>query len=86
MNILTVESYVQSIRGSSTTIGCQNVTLACDEFFRACERKNIAGCHKALLQLIREFYHTRDVQKKIVELEREIIYLATKTHAQDQLY
>ncbi|RZC87482.1 hypothetical protein C5167_036018, partial [Papaver somniferum] len=78
MNIPTVESYVQTIRGSSTTIGSQNVTLSCDEFCRASERKNIAGCHKALLQLIREFYHTRDVFKKIIELERKIIYLATK--------
>ncbi|KAI3985094.1 hypothetical protein MKX01_027180 [Papaver californicum] len=61
MNMPAVESYVQSIRGSSTTIGCQNVTLACDEFCRSSEPKNIAVCHKALLQLIREFYHTRDV-------------------------
>ncbi|MCL7037827.1 hypothetical protein MKW94_029059 [Papaver nudicaule] len=81
MNIPAVESYVQTIKGSSTTIGSQSITLACNEFCRASERNNIAGCHKALLQLIREFYHTKDVFKKIIELERKIIHLATKTHA-----
>ncbi|MCL7030257.1 hypothetical protein MKW94_025665 [Papaver nudicaule] len=81
MNIPAVESLIQTIRGSSTTIGSQNVTLTCNEFCRASERKNIAGCHKALLQLTREFYHVKDVFKKIIEIEHKIIYFATKPHA-----
>ncbi|KAI3906397.1 hypothetical protein MKW92_011617 [Papaver armeniacum] len=75
LDIPEVAAYVHTIKGGSLTLGCKKLTAACNEFARCSDRNNIAGCHKALMQVVSEFNCVKDVFQKVIELERKIFNL-----------
>ncbi|XP_026389227.1 histidine-containing phosphotransfer protein 1-like isoform X3 [Papaver somniferum] len=75
LDIPEVAVYIHTIKGGSLTLGCKNLTAACDEFARCSDRNYIAGCHKALMQVVNEFSRVKEVFQKVIELERKIFNL-----------
>ncbi|KAI3977803.1 hypothetical protein MKX01_040548 [Papaver californicum] len=75
LDIPKVAVYVHTIQGSSLTVGSKKLTAACSDFVRYSDLENIAGCHKALMQIVSEFNRVKDVFQKVIELERKIFNL-----------
>ncbi|MCL7031504.1 hypothetical protein MKW94_027298 [Papaver nudicaule] len=75
LHIRTIAALIETIKGSSLSVGSEKVTQACNEFQKAKEQWKLAKCEKALLQLRCEFNHVKSVFVEIIKLERKIVFL-----------
>ncbi|XP_019051903.1 PREDICTED: histidine-containing phosphotransfer protein 2-like, partial [Nelumbo nucifera] len=62
-----VDSYVHQLKGSSSSIGAQQIKLACIDFHQACLDNNKDGCLQALNKIKYEFYHLQSKFKTVIQ-------------------
>ncbi|CAL9107926.1 unnamed protein product [Musa textilis] len=55
-----VDAYVHQLKGSSSSVGAQNVKLACIQFRQFCEENNKDGCLNALNVVKHHYYLLRN--------------------------
>ncbi|RZR77850.1 hypothetical protein BHM03_00003052 [Ensete ventricosum] len=55
-----VDAYVHQLKGSSSSVGAQNVKLACIQFRQFCEENNKVGCLNALNVVKHHYYLLRN--------------------------
>ncbi|URE25351.1 histidine-containing phosphotransfer protein [Musa troglodytarum] len=74
-----VDAYVHQLKGSSSSVGAQNVKLACIQFRQFCEENNKDGCLNALnvvkhhYYLLRNKFDTMLQESNRTRLERSIV-------------
>ncbi|XP_008776068.2 histidine-containing phosphotransfer protein 2-like isoform X1 [Phoenix dactylifera] len=73
-----VDAYVHQLKGSSSSVGAQNVKLACIQFRQFCEDNNKEGCMRALNVVKHEYYHLRSKFETMLHLENRIQAYETK--------
>ncbi|KAJ0962033.1 hypothetical protein J5N97_029861 [Dioscorea zingiberensis] len=54
-----VDAYIHQLKGSSSSVGAQNVKLACVQFRHSLEENGRDGCLQALNMVKREYLHLR---------------------------
>uniref|UniRef100_B3TLT2 Histidine-containing phosphotransfer protein n=1 Tax=Elaeis guineensis var. tenera TaxID=51953 RepID=B3TLT2_ELAGV len=67
-----VDAYVHQLKGSSSSVGAQNVKLACIQFRQFCEENNKEGCVRALNVVKHEYYRLRSKFETMLQLESRI--------------
>ncbi|XP_072996819.1 histidine-containing phosphotransfer protein 2-like isoform X2 [Typha latifolia] len=67
-----LDAYVHQLKGSSSSVGAQNVKFACVQFRQFCEENNKEGCIQALNVVKHEYYHLRNKFEKMLQLEQRI--------------
>ncbi|XP_072970270.1 histidine-containing phosphotransfer protein 2-like isoform X2 [Typha angustifolia] len=67
-----VDAYVHQLKGSSASVGAQNVKLACAQFRQFYEENNKEGCIRALNVVKHEFYRVRNKFDNMFQLEQRI--------------
>ncbi|XP_068660465.1 histidine-containing phosphotransfer protein 2-like [Aristolochia californica] len=73
-----VDAYVHQLKGSSSSVGAQQVKLACIEFRHFCEDNDKEGCIRALQVVKHEYYNLRAKFETMVQLEQRIIAYESK--------
>ncbi|KAJ0973432.1 hypothetical protein J5N97_021391 [Dioscorea zingiberensis] len=67
-----VDSYIHQLKGSSSSVGAQNVKLACVQFRHSLEENDSEGCLRALNMVKREYLHLRGKLETMLQLEQRI--------------
>ncbi|CAL9037688.1 unnamed protein product [Musa banksii] len=67
-----VDAYVHQLKGSSSSVGAQNVKLACIQFRQFCEENNKDGCLNALNVVKHHYYLLRNKFDTMLQLEQRI--------------
>ncbi|CAL9065692.1 histidine-containing phosphotransfer protein 2-like isoform X1 [Musa acuminata AAA Group] len=67
-----VDAYVHQLKGSSSSVGAQNVKLACIQFKQFCEENNKEGCLSALNMVKHQYYSLRSKFDTMLQLEQRI--------------
>ncbi|KAM0940354.1 putative signal transduction histidine kinase, phosphotransfer (Hpt) domain, HPT domain superfamily [Dioscorea sansibarensis] len=67
-----VDAYIHQLKGSSSSVGAQNVKLACVQFRHSLEDNDREGCLRALNVVKREYLHLRSKLESMLQLEQRI--------------
>ncbi|WOL03481.1 histidine-containing phosphotransfer protein 2 isoform X1 [Canna indica] len=67
-----VDACVHQLKGSSASVGAQNVKLVCMQFRQCCEENNKEGCLNALDMVRRQYFHLNNKFGTMLQLEQSI--------------
>lgn len=68
-----VDGYVHQLKGSSSSIGAQKVTMACVQFRHFCDENDKEGCSRALNVVKHEFYQLQSKFHTMSQMENRIL-------------
>ncbi|KAJ6824315.1 histidine-containing phosphotransfer protein 2-like isoform X1 [Iris pallida] len=68
-----VDGCVHQLKGSSSSIGAHNVTVACVQFRHFCDENDKEGCLRALNVLKHEFYRLQSKFQTMSQMENRIL-------------
>ncbi|XP_074558749.1 histidine-containing phosphotransfer protein 1-like isoform X2 [Curcuma longa] len=75
-----VDAYVHQLKGSSSSVGANNVKLACIHFRQFYEENNKEGCFSSLNAMEREYFRLKDKLGTMLQLEQRIQAYESSKH------